>query len=210
MMVVSLKTGTSEDGSSLVRVVLSGGLQFSLNPVYLSHVCGDILEWETGREISGAEEEEIRFAAACFKTERIAARLIQRAEQTMRGLSYKLKNRGCEGGSIRAVLDRYADLDLVNDERYGILWLRARLARNAGKVAGPRGLLSSLLGRGLDRNDAMEALNKVLDMDTEYALLRRRAERNPPGDLYRLKADLRFQGFSQAVINRYWEEMDDE
>lgn len=210
MMVVSFKTGTREDGSPLVRVVLSGGLQFSLNPVYLSHTCGDIFEWETGREISREEEEGIRFAASCFKTERIAARLIHRAEQTMRGLSYKLKSRGCEGESIRVVLDRYAALDLVNDERYGILWLKARLARNVGKVTGPRGLLSSLLGRGLDRSDAVEALKKVLDVDTEYALLRRRAERNPPGDLYSLKAELRFQGFSQAAINRYWEEIDDE
>jgi SOS response regulatory protein OraA/RecX len=206
MTVVSLKTGTGEDGSPLVRIVLSGGRQFSLNTAYLSHARGDILLWENGREISGPEEEEIRFAAACFKTECIAARLIRRAEQTTRGLSRKLKSRGCEAGSIRAVLDRYAALNLVNDERYGVLWLRARLARNAGKPPGPRRLLSSLLGRGLDRNDASDALKEVLDVDTEYALLRRYAEKNPSRDLYSLKAELRAQGFSGAAINRYWEE----
>ncbi|MDR1618170.1 MAG: regulatory protein RecX, partial [Treponema sp.] len=90
MIVVSVKTGAETE---LKRVELSDGSLFLLRACYLSgHFSGDC--FAGGDEISAAGEEALRFAAACFRAERAALRLVARAEQTVRGLSRKLERRG--------------------------------------------------------------------------------------------------------------------
>jgi regulatory protein len=214
MTLVSLKSGT-ENGDEFLKITLSDDSSFSLKACYLPQTALDPFLWDTGREISSAEEEDLRFAAACYRAERAGLRLIARAEQTETGLSFKLEHRGHERASVSAVVSRFVSLGLINDERYAELWIRSRLARRGGKTPSPRTLLASLRNRGIDSSGAGKALKKILDTETELALLTRYMERPPPGtgnslkapfSGFSLRAMLKFEGFSQAVLSIYFED----
>jgi regulatory protein len=165
--------------------------------------------------VSPAEEEELRFAAACYRAERAASRLIARAEQTETGLALKLERRGHLRASVSAVVSRFVSLGLIDDERYAELWIRSRLARKSGQVPSPRKLSAALRNRGIDSATAGKALNKILDTETELALLTRYIEniparagnsRKPWPAGFSLRAMLKFEGFSQAVLSIYFED----
>jgi len=161
-----------------------------------------------GREISAAQEEGIRFASACLRAEKAALRLIARAEQCRFGLARKLERRGHESACANAALSRLVELEFVDDRRFARFWLESalRLTRS------PRRLLASLCNRGIDQDDAQAALKAVLDAETEWALLSRFTEklkrsRKNAGEasIRSLKYLLRSEGFSGAVIQRYFE-----
>jgi regulatory protein len=214
MTLVALKSGT-ENGAGFITITLSDDSSFSFKPCYLSQIASDPFLWETGREISSAEEEDLRFAAACYRAERAGLRLIARAEQTETGLSFKLEHRGHEWASVLAVVSRFVSLGLIDDGRYAELWIRSRLTRRGGKVPSPRRLSAALRNRGIDSSTVEKALKKILDTDTELALLTRYMERPPPGtgnsfeapsSGFSIRAMLKFEGFSQAVISIYLED----
>jgi regulatory protein len=208
MTLVSMKAGTDAE---LRRIKLSDGSLFSLRTCYITGCYGGDFDsrFVEGGEISAREEGALRFAAACLRTERIALRLIARAEQTVPGLSLKLKRRGFEMSCISAVLRRLEDLNIVNDRRFAGLWILSRLAR---RVESPRRLLTALRNRGISRDDAEAALKSLLDFQNESVLLRDYIKKHrllpaleQAGDLS-LKYRLKHEGFSSAVIQNYWEE----
>jgi regulatory protein len=214
MTLVSLKSGT-ENGAEFIKVTLSDDSSFSLKTCYLPQTVSDPFLWETGKEISSVEEEDLRFAAACYRAERAALRLIARAEQTETGLSLKLERRGHDRASVSAVVSRFVSLGLINDERYAELWIRSRLARRGGKIPSPRRLLAALRNRGIDSSGAGKVLKKTLDTETELALLTRYMEHppwgtgnslQPPSSGFSTRARLKFEGFSQAVLSIYFED----
>jgi regulatory protein len=202
LTVVSVKSGP---GPGVERITCSDHREFSLNTVYLPPAWGEA-SFYPGRELSAEDEETLGFAAACFRAERAALRLAARAEQTVFGLSRKLERRGHGSRAVGAVVARLTELDILNDRRYAQAWARSRLARS---VCGPRRLFQALCGRGIDRDDAREALKSVLDAGGEAALLRRFIAGNYPGfdgkDPF-LKQQLRYAGFSAAVVQAFWEE----
>jgi regulatory protein len=217
MTIVSIKTGTETE---LKRIKLSDGSLFSLRTCYLTGVLagggsGENLsgglkhDFADGAEISAGEEAAFRFAATCLRAERAALRLAARAEQTIFGLSRKLKRRGFKAPCVSAVLRRLADLDLVNDRRFAGLWIQARLAR---RMESPRRLLAGLRGRGIDRDDAEAALKAALNFQTESALLGQYIKKLYPvpgsetAEGSFLKYRLKSEGFSPLVIQSYWEE----
>jgi regulatory protein len=208
MTLVSLKPGT---GGELWRIELSDGSLFSLRTCYLAGVSGGDFDrcFVAGGEINAGEEGALRFAAACLRAERTALRLIARAEQTVPGLSLKLKRRGFDAACAAAVLHRLEDLDIVNDQRFAALWIQSRLARRAES---PRRLLSALRNRGIGREDAETALKAFLNFQNESVLLRDYIIKHrllpapkQTGDRS-LKYRLKTEGFSSAVIQNYWEE----
>jgi regulatory protein len=213
MTLVSLKSD-AENGAESIKITLSDDSSFSLKMCYLSQSASDPFLWETGREISSAEEEELRFAASCYRAERAALRLITRAEQTETGLSRKLEQRGHDRLSVLAVVSRFVSLGLIDDERYAGLWIRSRLAHGGRKVPTPRKLFASLRNRGIDSSTAEGALKSILDTETELALLTQYMECASPGAGNSLKASfdfslrgiLKFEGFSQAVLSVYFED----
>jgi regulatory protein len=204
MIVVSVKTGTETE---LKRVELSDGSLFLLRTCYLSgHSSGGGCFAE-GEEISAAGEEALRFAAACFRAERAALRLVARAEQTVRGLSLKLERRGFDAACVQAVIRRLGDLGAVDDRRFACLWVQARLAR---RTESPRRLLAGLRGRGIGRDGAETAVRSALDFQNESALLRGFIEKfhlapGPEGGSS-LKHRLKSEGFSSVAIQDCWEE----
>ena len=150
-------------------------------------------------------EETSRFTASCNKAEENALKLIARAEQTTQGLTAKLERKGFDLPVIREVISGLLDRGLLDDERYAVLWLRSRLAKQAQS---PKWLLLSLRKRGIDRHSSKKALEKVLDPETEYSLLLKyieklvktfkNTEEAPP------RALLKHEGFSVESLDRYF------
>jgi regulatory protein len=205
MTVVSVKPGADPE---ILRIELSGRSPFSFKISYLSPPYQSDLLYVPGRELSPDEEEALFFAASCCRTERIALGLISRAEQTVFNLTRKLERRGHSAASVKAVLSRLEELEILSDRRYAELWLRSRLARRAES---PRALASALRRRGIGKEDLQGALKSALNFETEWALLRRYLEkiRPPEGEKgLSLKYRLKSEGFSVPVLERYWEEQE--
>ena len=154
------------------------------------------------------EDKEVsRLTASCSRAEEIALRLIARAEQNSLGLMAKLERKGFDTAVIREVISGLLDRGLLNDERYAELWLRSRLIK---QVKSPNWLLFSLKKRGIDRNSSAEALEKVLDPDTEYTLLLKYMEKLENTKAFKDKKDfslrtlLKHEGFSIETLDRYF------
>jgi regulatory protein len=206
MTVVSIKTAGPEAGPLISRIGLSDGSLFSFNHTYLPPFWQDEAFFLPGRELEGDAVEAVRFAAACFRTERAALRLVARAEQTGAGLARKLEHRGHSPACIRAVIAHLEELEILSDQRYALLWLQSRLVRDARS---PLQLLTALSNRGIDRDTARTALKSALDFEQESALLRRylaKKRLSGAGKDSFLKQRLKHEGFSPAVLEWFWEE----
>jgi regulatory protein len=206
----------------ICMIGFSDGSSFSIKTSYLP--CGTLVD----RDLSGEEEDALRFAASCLRAERSALRLVARAEQTVFGLSRKLKSRGHKADAVQAAVSRLCSLDIVSDDRFATLWLQARLSR---KPDSPRRLLAALKGRGIDMTLARQALEAILTLEAESQLLEaclekrlikghvsmRRAsihkasidkasiDKASTQDLRRI---LRFEGFSGEAIQLWNENME--
>ncbi|MDR2029237.1 MAG: recombination regulator RecX [Treponema sp.] len=222
MTVVSIKTTGPEAGPLISRIGLSDGSLFSFNHTYLPPFWQGGAFFLPGKELLGDELEAVRFAAACFRTERAALRLVARAEQTRAGLARKLEHRGHTPSCIRVVISHLADLEVVSDQRYAGLWLQSRLARGAHS---PLQLLNALSNRGIDRDTARAALKSALDFEHELALLGRYLTKSVTKSVAKsvtksaatgrfsgagkdsfLKQRLKHEGFSPSVVQWFWEE----
>jgi len=226
LTVASLKAGV-DNNSNLLKIGFSDGsflvikdfyLYLYLNPREFPKAGELFPAWEKyssleiGLEITAGDEEAIRFAASCYRAERAGKRLIARAEQTQTGLRRKLAAKGFEQSSVSAAIEWFVQTDMVNDERYAERWLESRLARNSGKIRGPRMLLAALGNKGLDKNAMRRAFGRVLNEETEFSLLERFVLKNRIKNSVKnwsFKGFLRSEGFSAAVINRFLEEYSD-
>ena len=137
--------------------------------------------------------------------EKIALRLIARAEQYSRGLLNKLLVRGVEISIARDIINSLLERNLLNDQRYAELWIKSRLAGRRS----PRQLINKLRNKGLDKSTSESAMVLCLDADSEYTLLCDFIEKNPESrDLEEnyLKPRLKYEGFSLDSIDRYFTE----
>jgi SOS response regulatory protein OraA/RecX len=143
------------------------------------------------------------------------------AEQNSLGLTAKLQRRGYGAAVAKAVVFRLLDCNLLDDERYAELWIRSRLALR--KTSSPQRLLIALGKRGIDRNSSGKALKRVLDPETEYALLLKYLETSAGSDHpeevssyelrfpenkrgFSLRSHLKYEGFSSIALDRYFNE----
>jgi SOS response regulatory protein OraA/RecX len=153
-------------------------------------------------DASNLEESENNEVTPYLRVEKVALRLIARAEQCTGGLTRKLEKRGFDSACIDEVISKLTELKLLDDNRFSRLWLESRLRLPRS----PRRLLISLCARGIDHDDAQTALKNVLDEDTELALLARFAKkysRKAKGEPRLLKHLLKNEGFSRGAINRF-------
>ena len=229
MTIISIKSGTDEE---LRKIELSDGSSYTFKTCYLPPVFADEDFFAPGsaegRPLSGAEEDGFRSASACLRAEKAALQLIARAEQSVFGLTRKLKKRRHDPACIQAVIARLCELELLDDRRYARLWLESRINRQASS---PWRLLTALRSRGIDRNDADSALKEVLGDEAEFQLLLRYAEKlnrkherirtrdhtaktgeqesaaaGRRCDTQALKYQLKSEGFSTSAIQRFFEE----
>ena len=205
MTIISIKPEQSS-GDGAVKVEFSDGSSVKITADYMPAEYKNDYFWQTGRELNPAEEEIFRFAASCYRVEKAALRLIARAEQNSLGLTAKLGRRGYDRAVVNAVISGLQNRNLLNDRRYAEHWIRSRLA--SGNAKSPRWMRASLGKRGIDRNSSAGALDEVLDPETEYTLLLKYIEKGRIGkkekaDLF--KSKLKFEGFSSAVLSRYFD-----
>lgn len=206
MTLVSLKTAATPEAGA-VKAEFSDGSRLFLSTEYLPEDFNLDL-WEENRELTAREEDAFYFAAACYRAETTALRLIARAEQNTLRLAAKLEQRGHKAAAVKEVVSRLRDRGLLNDERYSERWVRSRLSQK--KKQSPFSLLVSLGRRGIDRDTSRAALEKTLDPETEYALLLEFLEKsgvsgdeNPTISRARLKRE----GFSSETLDRFYESL---
>jgi len=203
MTVVSLKaTQPREDG--VFEAEFSDGSRVLFSNEYLPEDFKANLD--DGRELTCQEEEALQFAASCFAAEKIALRLIARAEQSILGLTAKLERRGHDSSVVKAVVSSLLERNLLNDERFAKLWVNSRLS--FGKAQSPLWLRVSLGKKGIDRNLSLKAVESLLDPETEYGLLLKYLEKAGVSDGKNenfLRTRLKNEGFSYEVLDRYFE-----
>jgi regulatory protein len=211
MTLVSLDTDNSR-AQGAVRVQCSDGSSIVISIDYLKRelfseedISEEKLELlrETGRELTSAEEDALRFAAVCYEAEKVALRLIARAEQNSFGLSAKLECRGFNARAVKTVISALLDRDLLDNGRFAERWVRSRV--KSGKAVSPRWLLASLGKKGVDRKSSAGALERALDSETEYALLLKYLDKTGLNkNAGELRPRLKFDGFSPTVLDRYF------
>jgi len=202
---VSLKAAPSRE-VGVFEAEFPDGSRLLFSNEYLSEDLRESIEG--GRELSGQEEEALRFAASCFLAEKGALRLIARAEQSSLGLAAKLERRGHDASVIKAVVSRLLERDLLNDERFAELWVHSRLSY--GKAKSPLSLRVSLGKKGIDRHLSVKAIAGLLDPETEHALLLNYLEKAGLSDGRNdnfLKTRLKNEGFSCEVLDRYFDSL---
>jgi regulatory protein len=201
MQVVSVRSsGNPKAAGTVYRIELSDGSLFSIKSVYVPSEYYPEVLCVADKILSSQEEEALRFAAACLQAEQQALGLVTRAEQSSRGLSRKLKQRGHTASCVQRVVSCLIEQGMVNDYRYAQLWLQARIAR---RLESPRYLITALRSRGIDKDIAQKALNTVLDFDTELAMLNRYLVRNHlvmDGSGINIRQKLKYEGFSFQVL----------
>jgi regulatory protein len=201
--VVSLKTAPPRE-EGIFEAEFSDGSRLLFSNEYLPE---DIkANLDDSKELSGKEEEALRFAASCYGAEKAALRLIARAEQSTLGVTAKLERRGYDSAVVKAVVSRLLEQNLLNDERFAKLWVHSRLSY--GKARSPLWLRVSLGKKGIDRNLSVKAVESLIDPDTEYALLLKYLEKAGISDGNNenlIKKQLKNEGFSYEVLDRYFE-----
>jgi SOS response regulatory protein OraA/RecX len=152
------------------------------------------------------EEETFPFDADCIKAEKIALRLIARAEQSSSGLAVKLGKRGIDPSIASQVISGLLDKKLLDDQRFAECWIRAHL--RGKKTPSPLWFLVSLEKRGIKREISLSAIDKILDEETEFILLLKYIEKVDiqfKENTGFLKTKLRHERFSSQVIDRFFD-----
>jgi len=152
------------------------------------------------------EEKDPPFDADCIKAERIALRLIARAEQNSSGLVAKLEKRGVDPSIAHQVISGLLEKKLLDDERFAEGWIRAHL--RGKKPLSPLWFLVSLEKRGLKREISLSVIDKILDEETEYSLLLEYIEKinlHFKENSGFLRNKLRYERFSSGAIDRFFD-----
>jgi regulatory protein len=136
----------------------------------------------------------------------IALNMLERQPRTRAELARGMARRGVPEDAATAVLDRFTEVGLVNDEAFALAWVDSR---HAGKGLGRRALSAELRRRGVDDEIAKDALARVTPEDEErvaHTLVERkiRAMTRVPHEAKRrrLVGMLARKGFDQGLAVR--------
>lgn len=103
----------------------------------------------------------------------ICLRLLTMAPKTRAQLAQALRKRDVPEEAAQAVLDRFSELGLINDEAFAEAWVDSR---HHGRGLAKRALAAELRHRGVDSETVNEAVER-LDPDQELETARRLVER---------------------------------
>jgi regulatory protein len=145
--------------------------------------------------------------AACREA---ALKLIERARRTRSDLARRLKEKGYTSAVVNEVLDRLAEVGLVDDVEYARAWLSGRWGR---RPSGWRRLQQELRGKGISDADitrAKELLSERGGAPDEVASAARLAEQarrryarlDPREQRQKLYALLARRGYDGDTIRR--------
>ena len=133
----------------------------------------------------------------------IALRLLESAPRTRAELERAMARRGVPEDAAAAVLDRFTEVGLVDDEAFAAAWVTSR---HAGRGLGRRALGAELRRRGVGEQTVRDAVSVVSADDEQAAAfsLAQRRLRTMNGlpretQLRRLVGMLARKGFSQGL-----------
>jgi regulatory protein len=133
----------------------------------------------------------------------IALRMLDQAPRTRAELATALAKRGVPDDAATAVLDRFDEVGLIDDEAFAAAWVDSR---HRGRHLAKRALSAELRRKGIDGEVAAAALSAISPEDEDEAartLVRRRAAgmRALPVEVRtrRLVSMLARKGFGSAV-----------
>lgn len=141
----------------------------------------------------------------------IALRLLERQPRTRVELERAMSRRDVPPDVAAAVLDRFTDVGLVDDEAFATAWVESR---HRGRGLAKRALAAELRRRGVDEATLKVAVDEVSDEDEEAAA-RALVARKLPG-MAGLAADARTRrlvgmlgrkGFSSGLAFKVVREM---
>ena len=107
----------------------------------------------------------------------ICLRALTGTAKTRRQLEELLARKGVPADAATAVLDRFSEVGLIDDAAFARAWVNSR---QAGRGLSRRALQSELRAKGVDAEDAEQALALVEDQD-EWDAARRLVARRMPG-----------------------------
>jgi regulatory protein len=133
----------------------------------------------------------------------IALRLLESQPRTRAELARAMARRGVPADAAAAVLDRFAEVGLIDDEAFASAWVDSR---HTGRGLGRRALSQELRRRGVDEQVVARAVATVSGEDervAETALVERRLRTMSAlpreTQIRRLVSMLARKGFSQAL-----------
>ncbi|MFI6734483.1 regulatory protein RecX [Nonomuraea sp. NPDC050451] len=136
----------------------------------------------------------------------ICLRLLTMAPKTRAQLAEALRKRDVPDEAAEAVLSRFSELGLINDEAFAAAWVDSR---HHGRGLAKRALAAELRHRGVDTDTVKEAVER-LDPDQEAETARRLVERklastrslDPQTRTRRLAGMLARKGYSSGLAFR--------
>ena len=133
----------------------------------------------------------------------IALRLLESQPRTRAELERAMSRRGVPADAATAVLDRFTEVGLIDDEAFAAAWVTSR---HSGRGLGRRALSQELRKRGVDDETVRQAVETVSADDERAAAVtlverRLRTMTGLPRDtqIRRLVGMLARKGFSQSL-----------
>ena len=133
----------------------------------------------------------------------IALRLLESQPRTRAELAQAMARRGVPTDAATAVLDRFAEVGLIDDEAFAAAWVTSR---HTGRGLGRRALTQELRRRGVEDETVAQAVAGISADDERLAaatlvIRRLRTMTGLPREtqLRRLVAMLARKGFSQSL-----------
>ena len=136
----------------------------------------------------------------------ICLRMLTAAPRTRAQLATALARRGVPDEVAEAVLDRFAEVQLIDDAMFARAWVESR---HHGRGLARRALAAELRQRGVETDDIKAAVSD-LDPEQEYATARALIERRlagtrglaRPARFRRLMGVLARKGYSEGLAYR--------
>jgi len=136
----------------------------------------------------------------------ICLRMLTAAPRTRAQLAAALRRRGVPDEAAEAVLERFADVQLIDDAMFARAWVESR---HHGRGLARRALAAELRQRGVEADDIQAAVAD-LDPDQEAATARALVQRRladtwglpRPARFRRLMGVLARKGYSESLAHR--------
>ena len=159
-----------------------------------------------GGPTPGSAADELPDADPESVARAICLRQLTLAPRTRAQLAEKLHERGVPEEAAERVLDRFAEVGLVDDAAYAEAWVRSR---HSGRGLARRALAHELRGRGVADETVAEAVERLApeeELETARALVARRLPGthglSPEARTRRLAGMLARKGYPAGVVWR--------
>jgi regulatory protein len=116
---------------------------------------------EQGLELDEHRRARLGHLGEVEGARRIALRMLAARPRSVQEMLRKLRQRGLNPSAVAEVVGRLEGQGLLDDRQFAEHFARIRSAKGHGRAR----LLSDLLGRGVDRRVAEDAIDRVIDME---------------------------------------------